>query len=222
MRLHYIALSLLLLSPISLFAKHHSSSESHEKKRKEIKTPIIEQLKPVKGYDEKKIIIKGKHLITANHVFFGEEKAHWFRILSDRRIEAIVPYNGDIPGEVEVRVEAGDKTSDSLPFTYVPSKILPPIIKKAEQVKNQFLLQQEYAHAVDVSYPHKGLHPIAYYVYSDPALEDLLAKIRLGDHVKHGFTIHMHQVVKNKPYTYYIVAEGTHDRFSDVSIVNIN
>ncbi len=170
--------------------------------------------------------ITGVNFTGATQVLFGSTPATRFVVNSDQLITGVVP-PGKL-GTVDVRVITPAGESSVTPadaFTYLPP--LPPREAKVRQVKNRFATQTDLINLLSWKAPCGNCPPVAYRIYRDRALTQLVAKIpvhdnfRLKNHSRHrvlakfghdlcqagpSFRFEDHHRKKGKTYHYFIVS----------------
>lgn len=90
------------------------------------------------------------------------------------------------------------------------STLFPPQNVRGFQVENRFLMQDELRNVIVWEAPTTGIPPVAYNIYSDAALTDLVAIVPANgrlDFVQHN--------VHERSYTYYLISV---DALGDVSL----
>lgn len=168
------------------------------------------------------ITITGFNFTGATSVVFGSTPA-LFTVNSDNIITAILPPG--VPGTVDVRVTTPSGTSPITPadeFTYiappVPLKPQPPRHLHGKQIENEFATQTDIINILIWNAPISGSTPVAYQIYRNRALTELIAVIPAAhDHLH----FEEHNRKKGKKYSYFVVTvdkEGQRSTPAKVSI----
>jgi PKD repeat protein len=167
--------------------------------------PIVNSVSPSIGSSGTVVNISGVNFTGATAVFFGTTPAS-FTVQNDSLIIATAP-NG-VQGVVSITVTTPGGTSgvsSSSEFTYQSENILPPIFLKGEQKGNKFLTQTEYVNTIEWRAPQTGISPVAYRIYTDPLLTNLIANIPALSEVQ-AYSIHNQ---KKGSSTYYMISVGS-------------
>ena len=150
------------------------------------------------------VIITGTNFTGATSILFGGNPAS-FTVNSSTQITAISPPG---TGTVNVTVTTANGTSaitSFTQFTYIPLvTVFPPKNVKGHQVKNRFATQTDIVNIITWQAPSEGTRPVAYKIFKDAALTQLIEVVPAHDQDR--FKFEQHQRRKNRTYTYYLVS----------------
>lgn len=95
--------------------------------------------------------------------------------------------------------------------------LFPPLNVKGFQKANRFVIQTEYVNILTWEAPIQGTPPVAYHIYRDAALTQLIAVISS----KHELEFKDHDRKKGKKYTYFIVSVNKAGAMSSAASITI-
>ncbi len=150
----------------------------------------------------------GTNFSIVTSVRFGATPALSFTVDSPTQITAVSPPGS--PGTVDIIVATPNNASLITPtdrFTYL--SVLPPSNFKGFQKANRFAAQTDLVNVLTWNAPLQGNSPIAYLIYRDANLTQLIAKVP-GDR----FKFKDHNRKKGRTYRYFIVSV---DQFGNIS-----
>jgi hypothetical protein len=170
--------------------------------------PVITNISPSTGPEGTTVIITGLRFTDVASVTFGSKQA---TIISSTATQITVNAPAGT-GTVDVRVTTPIGSSPLTPadqFTYT-SSILSPIHLKGFQKANQFADQTDYINIITWKANPEGTPAVAYRIYRDRQLNELIAVISANQHLR----FKDHNRKKGKTYVYFIVAI---DQFGNTS-----
>jgi hypothetical protein len=171
-----------------------------------IPVPTISSISPNSGPTSggTAVTITGNEFINIVQVLFGETPALSFTVNSKNSITAISPPG---TGTVDIRVVSNAEISPVTPadqFTYHVPAPSPPANLRGRQVRNRFATQTDLVNIITWRAPSSGETPVAYKIYRDATLTELIKTVRADG--RHKFKFKDHNRRKHKSYTYFIVS----------------
>jgi Beta-propeller repeat. len=117
-------------------------------------------------------------------------------------------------------VLAGSNNAFISKFMFAPpaSPIFPPRNAAGVQKKNRFLTQTEYRNIITWQAPVEGNAPVAYRIYRNSQLTQFITVVS----AQAPLIYIEHNVIKKKPYTYYIVSVDEFGNSSLAAPVTVN
>jgi hypothetical protein len=199
--------------------------------------PIITSVSPSSGPTSggTTVIISGANFIIpltdirVISVVFGSKPAQSFTVDSATQITAVSP-----PGNGTVHIVVSTILGSSLlspadEFTYTPAPppppppppivVFPPEKFRGFQRANRFATQTDFVNILKWKAPSQGNRPVAYRIYRDEHLTQLIAIVPADHH--HKFKFEDHNRKKDKRDFYFIVSVDQFGNISAPAIVNI-
>lgn len=191
-----------------------------------VSPPIVTSVSPKKGscQSDEEVKIEGTGFLGAIAVFFGDERATNFTIVSDTLIKAEVPKGC---GKVAVTVQSLVGTSPGTVFY----KYIPKEPRDANGFQDFNILKQQFDNVIVWEAPYKPhsngkkkcCKITSYLIYSDPKLNDLIGEVSSksckNDCVAYEYVDK--NVKEGKTYTYYIVSVDSSGHKSDPAVVKV-
>lgn len=170
--------------------------------------PTVTGISPTSGPSTggTSVTISGTNFTGTTQVLFGGTPAASFIVNSDSSITAVSPAHA--AGTVDITVTTPGGTSatsplDQFTFIQVTPSIFPPSHVKGFQIKNRFLIQTDIINVITWKNPSSGPRPVAYRVYGNAALTELLAVV--SSH-SGRMSYEQHNQNEDKTYLYYLVS----------------